>query len=562
MALAARVSWLSWLVWLGLLPLLWALQGRNPPFWLGLGSFVGGVVCNLAALDWMRTSDGGDGLSGPHVLEWFVLSELCAVTWPLVALSGQWLWRHRGLKPALAFPLLWVGADWLRVTSSQLHSYGTPFPWLHLAEWPGVGLLASQFADIGGVYAVTLAVVAVNAGFFACLITLLSFDSPPSGWRPKTMRLIRQGWWYGLVAGVALIYGYHRLSYVAKSTGPTAWAMPVWTSGHYLLGSHDADGTRGPSHGKPTRGDIAATSSSGSEPTDILPIMVWPEGAYSSSLVSDTLIAHVSEKHRPENASREKGISIQQIRDTNTHNLEQLTHCSKALNSVMVVGCFRQDFHDGDLRYYNSAAIVHPRRGILGYYDKIALVPGVEGTPRLGSIFGYGEHGTYDPGFGTRVFEASKSTTGPGYRFGVAICYDICFPEIFRRYFAAQEKERRPEFFVVPASEAADQRGLLQRILLRMACLRAIETRRPIVRSVYQGYSALVDGSGRVLNRSEIALLRAPFRLGRVPRDNRQSLYMRWGDWLPPTSISILLAASVLTPLFRRHTSLEHTVGR
>lgn len=65
---------------------------------------------------------------------------------------------------------------------------------------------------------------------------------------------------------------------------------------------------------------------------------------------------------------------------------------------------------------YNSAAVFSPRSGVLGVYRKIHL-------------FGGFNEGQYlSPG------EASLTIDLPWGRTSIAICYDLRFPELFRRY--------------------------------------------------------------------------------------------------------------------------------
>jgi len=78
-------------------------------------------------------------------------------------------------------------------------------------------------------------------------------------------------------------------------------------------------------------------------------------------------------------------------------------------------------------------------------------------------------------------------------------------------------------------------------MLLRMAQLRAIETRRPVIRNTHQGFSGLIDANGRVLDLNDREKLSAPWLLDAVPLDTRMSLYSQTGEWLSPTCFGVLL---------------------
>jgi len=65
---------------------------------------------------------------------------------------------------------------------------------------------------------------------------------------------------------------------------------------------------------------------------------------------------------------------------------------------------------------YNTCAVVTPRNGIMGAYRKIHLFPLMD------------EHRWLQPGEAPLVIDL------PWGRTGIAICYDLRFPELFRRY--------------------------------------------------------------------------------------------------------------------------------
>jgi apolipoprotein N-acyltransferase len=72
---------------------------------------------------------------------------------------------------------------------------------------------------------------------------------------------------------------------------------------------------------------------------------------------------------------------------------------------------------------------------------------------------------------------------------------------------------------------------------LAICQFRAIECRRPLVRAVNMGISAVIDGNGRVValpgptwqkSKGLMAVVKAP-----IPLDDRKSLFAWTGDWLP-----------------------------
>lgn len=91
-----------------------------------------------------------------------------------------------------------------------------------------------------------------------------------------------------------------------------------------------------------------------------------------------------------------------------------VSDAARAVGIAVVVGAFRPA--DGG-RVHNTAIVAGADGAILGRYDKIHLF----------DAFGFRESATVAPGDDTLVVEIA------GVRVGVAICYDVRFPELFRR---------------------------------------------------------------------------------------------------------------------------------
>lgn len=86
---------------------------------------------------------------------------------------------------------------------------------------------------------------------------------------------------------------------------------------------------------------------------------------------------------------------------------------------------------------------------------------------------------------------------------------------------------RPPEFFILCGNERFDATQRIQRHLLACTQLRAVECRRAIVRCVDNGFSGLIDASGRV---RQIVLPSQPaFVVEAVPLDLRTSTYVTHG---------------------------------
>ncbi len=168
------------------------------------------------------------------------------------------------------------------------------------------------------------------------------------------------------------------------------------------------------------------------------------------------------------------------------------------------------------------------------------LVPWTEFTPQAGLTRRRAmqfSHGTRYP-----IFELSRASSATPYRFASAICFDVAFSDLFRRYMADDEP---PDFFLISSSERSDHTGRMSRHVLAMAKVRAIECRRAIVRNVKRGHSGMIDSTGRLTSESLPLVLERPELLGPIPIDPRSTLFIRWGNWIPLALVGIVLTATV-----------------
>lgn len=225
-------------------------------------------------------------------------------------------------------------------------------------------------------------------------------------------------------------------------------------------------------------------------------LLLWPELAYHHPIVdSETDGTAVGRRHLETTARR--------------------------LHATLVIGCEHMADIDDESARYNSVACVDSQRGLLGCYDKRCLVPSVEADGDT----------AYQRGESSGVFPV---VTSEGvYHFGVAICYDLCFSEHFRQL----RGERQVDFYVQCGAEGQDRNDVVADWMLRYARLRAVESRRPIVRNATLGYSGLIDGNGTVRRVLPATPIERPTWLGTIPVENRGSFYAVVGDWVGGLSL-------------------------
>ncbi|WP_377477432.1 MAG: apolipoprotein N-acyltransferase [Microcoleus anatoxicus] len=188
---------------------------------------------------------------------------------------------------------------------------------------------------------------------------------------------------------------------------------------------------------------------------------------------------------------------------------------------LALVGGFGQE-GDG---ITNSLLAIDTTGEILSRYDKTKLVPLGEYIPFyeiLGGIIN--RLSPLDahliPGNSQQLFDT------PFGRAIVGICYDSAFAEIFR-YQAAKGGE-----FMLTASNNAHYKPPMLAGHHALDVMRAIETDRWAAIATNTGYSAFVNPHGQTVWMSAINTYEV--QDATIYRQQTQTLYVRWGDWLMP----------------------------
>jgi apolipoprotein N-acyltransferase len=156
---------------------------------------------------------------------------------------------------------------------------------------------------------------------------------------------------------------------------------------------------------------------------------------------------------------------------------------------------------DWDL--YNAAMVVTPEDGLNEQWSaKVYLVPFTEKLPFAG-IFGRllaGRKGEWR--FVTGGFEESepgKLLPLAGTKVGALVCYEQLFADLSRA-----QQNAGAGWLAVITNDAWFARTPFQRYQANAVRLRAIETRRDIVRAANTGISAFADARGRLFDATEL----------------------------------------------------------
>lgn len=460
------------LAWVALLPLLFAPLPARRGARLAVG-WLFGLAHFVTSLAWLNEIGFAAGVG---------LALVCAVfpmLWLLYAMAlverlgapggggpggrrcvdgGDTAWRAGALT--LLLPAGWVALEWVRGWIA------TGFPWnqLGVSQWQRLALL--PLSTVTGVYGLSFLIVAVNV---ALALTLA-------------------GWWRHFSQG------RHR-------PFPAALALAA-----LLLAVARVPGLRTPLLGAPDRvlrvlavqGDIPQIRQWTQEEMDMAvevydrltrqgvaasrpDLVVWPETAIPASLrwdqqYSDMMRSLLAEIRTP--------CLIGTIDHRETRR--------RVVTDDGIVD-------ETDTRSFNSAFLLDAEGHLLDWYDKVHLVPFGEYTPFerlwpwLTTLIGMGRSLT--AGSEHTVLRLPKDVPA-----GVNICYEDAFPRLSREFV-----RRGATVLATLTNDAwyAESAGARQH--LTHAVFRAVENRRPLLRSGNNSDTCLILPDGRL-----VGLLRDP----------------------------------------------------
>jgi apolipoprotein N-acyltransferase len=526
----------GWLAWLALVPLLCVVRGRACARRTFFCAWAGGLVFFWPALQWMRVADPA------MYFTWALLATYCALYLPLGVLLVRFLDRRTQLPLVVTVPAVWVALEFLR---SHL---ATGFSWYLLGHTQHDFLAAIQIADLGGVYAVSLLVAAVNALLFEALYARRWFraflalrePSQPVGRRV----LLGQALAVAALLGASLTYGEWRLRQNDFAPGPT---IALVQSNLALRIKNDA-----------WSGEPEAESGSDAmrrqqvRLTDLaMPLrpelVVWPETSWPDEWA----------ELAPDDGGRSQPfINCEGIGELREHIMERWhTDTLPGMNAVIWA---RQGEQYRQRDRLNSAVLITAEGQAGGRYDKIHRVPFGEYIPLRDWLPFMEWLSPYDFDYSIRPGENLTRFALGQYHFGVLICYEDTVSYLAREYARTNGSQPAADFLLNNSNDGWFEGTAEHAQHLAICRFHAIEARRSIGRSVNMGISALVDPNGRVLapqvttdihgtrlwelrpGATDLPVSRwhefqtvPGVLIASVPIDHRVSQYARFGDWLP-----------------------------
>ena len=509
------------LAWVAPLPWLALAVARQPATghpWRTLWSC--GFAYWLLAIHWLRL---------PHpatAIGWVALSAYLACYVVLFVWTTRRLVNRLAWPLVLAAPVAWMGCEQLRGWVGG----GFTFAGLGHTQWRWTTLI--QLADAFGAVGVGGVVMTVAAGIAECVAA-----------RTASRRLLAAGV-AAAVPALALAYGTWRLATVPQPDGKPLDVLLVQGSIDTEL-KHDpeAGGQVARHYDELTIAGLAA----GTGKPDLI---VWPETMWRWGLITIDPAEVLPEAVVAESLGAEAAAALDPAerqararRVLEEERLNALAAFARRYGAPWLVGLDRQEIAPaapGGARHYNAALFLDAAGARLGCYDKMHPVLFGERVP-FGDVFPWLYRLTPLPA-GLTPGRAPVAVDLAGRRVAANICYETAVPGAVRsmvRDLAAAG--RRPDVLVNLTNDGWFWGSSELDMHLACGIFRAVEVRTPLVIAANTGFSAWIEGSGRLLARGprrDTATLRAA-----VVPDGRASPWLFWGAVPTGGCVAVVVAA-------------------
>jgi apolipoprotein N-acyltransferase len=482
----------SWqpLAWVGLAPLLAALRSGGARRAAGL-AVLWSVAFPYVIGDWMPRAI--------HVYYerplWFgvlfYLFVVLSMMAPYVLLFTV-LWRRIAHRSGPATPLLaaaaWAGCELVRARLFTGSSFFIGNPWGVLG-YSQVGVDAVvQVASLVGIYGVSFAIAAANAGW------LMLADAATGGVSARRDAAVS----------------------VATALAPAVFCLAF--GAFVLRGASRAD-----------EDGVAVAVVQG----DVESSARWRSSRYGKNLETYLVLTRdVIRELRPETVFWPESAMTFFVEREPAYRRSIASVLAPADAELFVGGPREAD--DGEGAYTNAYFRMAPDGAVLDRYDKQLLVPFAE-------YFPWGGIELLRRRFeGPRTFHAGRGAGTLASRagtLGVAICNEAMLPEVVSRRVADGAA-----VLVNPSNDTWIPEPRFAELQLDIVRMRAVEQRRWLVRASTSGPSALVDPWGRVVARTgvdERATLAGTIR----PRHSRTA-YARLGDAPALVGLAVAVGAA------------------
>jgi apolipoprotein N-acyltransferase len=483
---------LGLLAWIALVPLHWALDGKTKTqaFWIG---WLSGTIAFTGMMAWVVTTMNTYG-KVPLMISYGLMMLLTAYLGLYVGLYSAGAVWFRTLIPRyglFAVPCLWVTLELIRTYVLS----GLPWGLLGYSQYRQIEII--QIADHMGVYGVSFLIVLVNvalAEFLSWLMPLLrGFRPAKLPWELVAMAglLVTLSWEYGLATlSGAPFSDIPRSSISVGIVQPNIDQAVKWDSAYR----------------EETLARFDRLTEQLGRTTDLV---IWPESA------------------TPFVFEREP-----------VYQLQLIALANRAQAPILFGSPALRFYPDRRPYLLNSAYLLSPDGQLLGRYDKHHLVPFGEYIPFKSSLLFFLDKlvegiGDFEAGTGPTVLTLPPKPRSPPagmagtpprpINFGVAICYEVIFPNLVRQFAA-----NGAEFLVTVTNDAWFGSSSAASQHFSMVVFRSVENHLAFARSANTGISGFIDPFGRIVEATPIFTEQAVKATMQVWRPH--TFYSRYGD--------------------------------
>jgi apolipoprotein N-acyltransferase len=459
---------LGLLAWIALVPLHWALDGKNKmqAFWIG---WLSGTIAFTGMMSWVVTAMNTYG-KVPLVISYGLMLLLTAYLGLYVGLYSSGAVWFQTLIPRyglFALPCLWVTLELIRTYALS----GLPWGLLGYSQYRQIEMI--QIADHTGVYGISFLIVLVNVALAELLFWLMPLFR---GFRPAKLPwelvatsivLVALSWEYGLVTSSGSSFSnVPRSSIRVGVVQPNVDQAVKWDTAYR----------------EETLARFDRLTERLGRATDLV---VWPEAA------------------TPFVFEREP-----------VYQLQLIAMANRARAPILFGSPAVRFYPDRRPYLLNSAYLLAPDGQLLGRYDKQHLVPFGEYIPFKSSLLFFLDKlvegiGDFEAGTGPAVLtftpsplSAAASKTDTPTRpinFGVAICYEVIFPNLVRQFAA-----NGAEFLVTVTNDAWFGASSAAAQHFSMVVFRSVENHLAFARAANTGISGFIDPFGRIVEATPI----------------------------------------------------------
>ncbi|WP_327322131.1 apolipoprotein N-acyltransferase [Streptomyces sp. NBC_01210] len=462
---------LWWFAYIALVP--WMLLVRSAPTArrAAVDGWLGGIGFMIAVHHWLVPS--------LHVFL-VVLAALLGLMWAPWGWLVRWLLGGTPSPARAAAALAAVPSGWLMIELARSwEGLGGPWGLLGASQWEVSPAL--RLASVGGVWLVSLLVLAVNTAFTVLVAVPNARTAAVGG---------------GVVCALT-------------TTAVWMWAPHPQQSGRARIAIVQpgvVDGI-GSVDRRFARSEELTRQLAGQD----VDLVVWGESSVGADL-----------RERPDLAAR---IAV----------------LSRAVGADVLVNVdARREDPSGRAGIFKSSVLVGPQGPTGDRYDKMRLVPFGEYIPArtlLGWATSVGKAAGEDRLRGSRpVVMVLPGAAEGGLRLGPLVCFESAFPDMSRRL-----TRDGAQLLIAQSATSSFQGSWAPEQHASLAALRAAESGRPMVHATLTGVSAVYGPGGDRVG-GLLGTDSSTSAFYDVPLAGGTTLYVRFGDWPVYAALAVLAA--------------------